>query len=145
MADEAQHLYRDDEEVEEVLRRFESCEFPPDGFNQRAHLTVALCYLLRSSDREALERMRYSLARYIKARGITPSLYHETITIFWLRRVRAFIERAGAARTLAELANDLSDECANSRLVLDYYSKELIDSDGARHGWVEPDLRPLDF
>ena len=145
MADEAQHLYRDDEEVEEVVRRFESCEFLPDSFNHRSHLTVALCYLLRSSDSEALERIRASLARYIKAHGITPTLYHETITVFWLRRVRAFIERAGAGRSLAELASELPEECAGSRLVFDYYSKELIDSTRARSEWVEPDLRPLDF
>ncbi|MBC7931579.1 MAG: hypothetical protein H7Z38_13550 [Rubrivivax sp.] len=145
MADEAQHLYRDDTEVEEVVLRFESCEFPPDDFNHRPHLTVALCYLLRSSDTDALGRLRMNLARYIKAHGITPTLYHETITAFWLKRVRGFIERAGASRPLAELANELSDECSDSRLVFQYYSKELIDSESARRGWVEPDLRPLDF
>ena len=145
MTDKAERLYRDDKEVLEVLRLFESCEFPPDDFKHRPHLTVALCYLLRSSDAEALERMRLGLARYIKAHGITPTLYHETITLFWLRRVRAFIERAGARRTLKELANRLSDECSDSRLVFSYYSKELIDSDAARQGWVEPDLRPIDF
>ena len=137
--------YGSDEEVLEVLRLFESCEFPPDDFKHRPHLTVALCYLQRLSDAEALERLRLGLARYIKAHGITPTLYHETITAFWLRRVRAFIERAGARRTLKELANRLSDECSDSRLVFSYYSKELIDSDAARQGWVEPDLRPLDF
>jgi hypothetical protein len=145
MTDKAEHLYRDDEEVEEIVRLFESCEFPPDDFNHRPHLTVALCYLLRSSDAEALERMRLNLARYIKAHGITPTLYHETITAFWVRRVRAFIERAGANRSLAELANALSKECNDSRLVFGYYSRELIDSERARRGWVEPDLRPLDF
>ena len=142
---ETQEIYRNSEEVEEVVRRFESCAFPPDEFNHRAHLTVALCYLLRPSGTDALERMRLGLARYIKAHGITPTLYHETITAFWLKRVRAFVERAGAARSLAELANALSGECNDSRLVFDYYSRELIDSERARREWVEPDLRPLDF
>ena len=145
MANNQYEPYGSDEEVEEVVRLFESCEFPPDDFNHRPHLTVALCYLLRSSDAEALERLRLGLARYIKAHGITPTLYHETITAFWLRRVRAFVERAGAGRSLAELANELSEECGDSRLVFHYYSKELIDSERARQGWVEPDLRPLDF
>ena len=144
-------LYRSDAEVEEVVRKFESCELPPADFNHREHLLVALCYLLRMGDadalshREALARLRAGIGRYVAAHGVNPSLYHETITVFWLRRVRAFVGRADAARGLAELTNALAAECGGSRLVFDYYSKELIDSDEARRGWVEPDLKPLDF
>ena len=137
--------YRRDEEVEEVVRRFESCELPPAEFNHREHLLVALCYLLRMGDAEALARLRARIGGYAAAHGVNPSLYHETVTVFWLRRVRAFIVRAGAGRGLAELTNGLNEECGSSRLVHDYYSKALIDSEGARRGWVEPDLKPLDF
>ena len=137
--------YRSDREVEEVVRGFESCELPPAEFNHREHLIVALLYLLREPDAEALGRIRAGIARYAAAHGVNPSLYHETITVFWLRRVRAFIARAGEGAGLAALANEVSRECGPSRLVFDYYSKELVDSDAARRGWVEPDLRPLDF
>ena len=137
--------YRGDAEVEEVVRRFESCELPPADFNHREHLLVALCYLLRMGDREALARLRAQIGMYVEAHGINPSLYHETITVFWLKRVRAFVSRADAARGLAELTNALAGECGGSRLVFDYYSKGLIDSDAARRAWVEPDLKPLDF
>ena len=137
--------YRSEGEVLEVLRRFESCEMPPDEFNHREHLVVALCYLLRMDDAEALGRVRAGLARYVAAHGIEPNLYHETLTVFWLRRVRAYVARAGAGAGLAPLANRLAEECGPSRLVYDYYSKELIDSAGARREWREPDLRPLDF
>lgn len=145
MPDNQHEFYANDEEVLEELRRFESCELAPDDFKHRTHLTVALCYLLRASDADALEQMRRSLGRYIKTHNITPMLYHETITVFWLRRVRAFIERAGAGRTLKWLANALPEACSDKRLVQEYFSKELIDSEIARNAWVEPDLRPLDF
>ena len=138
-------LYRSDAEVEEVVRGFESCELPPADFNHREHLLVALCYLLRAGDAEALARLRAGIERYVAAHDINPSLYHETITVFWLRRVRAFVGRADAARGLAELTNALAEECGSSRLVFDYYSKGLIDSEAARRGWVEPDLKSLDF
>ncbi|MDT7778006.1 MAG: hypothetical protein QOC99_518 [Acidobacteriota bacterium] len=141
----ARDFYRDDQEVEEIVRRFESCELSPSDFSHAAHLTVALCYLLNSTDEEALGRIRRGLGRYVRAHGIKPNLYHETLTIFWLKRVRAFVERAGAGQTLAELASGLVEECGNSRLIYVYYSKELIDSEGARRVWTEPDLRPLDF
>jgi hypothetical protein len=141
----AREFYRDDAEVEEVVRRFESCELPPSDFNHRAHLTVALYYLLRASDAEALERLRRGLGRYVRAQGINPNLYHETLSVFWLKRVRAFIMRAGAGHALAALANELPESCGGSRLVYDYYSKELIDAETSRREWSEPDLKPLDF
>ena len=138
-------LYSNDEEVQGVVRRFESCELPPADFNHREHLLVALCYLLRLSDAEALARLRERIGRYVAAHGINPSLYHETITVFWMRRVRAYLTREGARRGLADLVNGLAAESGSSRLIFDYYSKELIDSERARRVWVEPDLRPLDF
>ena len=138
-------LYQTYEEVLEVVRRFESCELPPADFNHREHLLVALCYLLRVGDADALSRIRARIGSYAAAHGVNPSLYHETITVFWLKRVRAYLERAGSGLGLAEMTNALAAECGSSRLVYDYYSKELIDSDAARRGWVEPDLRPLDF
>ena len=137
--------YLTEEEVLGVVRSFESCELPPPEFNHREHLLVALCYLRRLGDAGALARLRERIGVYAAAHGVNPSLYHETITVFWLRRVRAFVARAGAGAGLAVLANEVSSECGPSRLVFDYYSKDLVESDAARRGWVEPDLRPLDF
>jgi hypothetical protein len=137
--------YRSDGEVTNVVRRFESCDCGPTEFKHREHLTVALCYLLRLSDADALERMRRSLYRFIEAHDIAPTLYHETLTIFWLKRVRAFIERPAEEITLAELANSLVEECGDSRFVYEYFSKALVESDAAKKGWVKPDLKPLDF
>ncbi len=139
-------LYSNDEEVEEVVRGFESCELPPAEFNHREHLLVALCYLLRAGEAEALARIRGRIGRYAAAHGVNPSLYHETITVFWLKRVGAYLARvAGDGSGLAELTNGLAAECGSSRLIFDYYSRELIDSERARREWVESDLKPLDF
>ena len=136
--------YSNDEEVLEVVRKFESCEFAPDDFKHRLHLTVALVYLLDSPYAEALERMRQSLHRFVKHHGLS-GVYHETLTVFWMRRVLAFVEQSDRTRGLARLMNELSDACADSRLVFDYYTKERIESDKARRYWLDSDLRPLDF
>jgi hypothetical protein len=137
--------YSNDEEVLEVVRSFESCELPAAEFNHREHLLVALCYLLRMSDAEALARLRTGIGRYVAAHGINPNLYHETITVFWMKRVRAYLTHEGARRGLADLINGLAAEFGSSRLIFDYYSKELIDSERARRELVGPDLKPLDF
>jgi hypothetical protein len=136
--------YRSDEDVLEVVRRFESCEYAPDDFGHRLHLTVALVYLLDSTYAEALERMRQSLHRFTKHHGLK-GVYHETLTLFWMRRVLAYLEQSDRARGLAVLANELSGACADSRLVFDYYTKERLDSDEARAYRLDSDLKPLDF
>jgi len=136
--------YGSDEEVSEVVRRFESCEFAPDEFKHRLHLTVALVYLLDSPYPAALERMRRGLGRFVEHHGLS-GVYHETLTVFWMRRVLAFAEQADRARGLAELANELSDACADPRLASDYYSKKRLESDKARAYWLDSDLKPLDF
>lgn len=133
-----------DEEVLEVVRKFESCEYAPDDFGHRLHLTVALVYLLDSTYAGALERMRESLRRFVAHHKLS-GVYHETLTVFWVRRVLAFVEQSDRARGLTTLANELDDACANSRLVFDYYTKERIDSDKARAYWLDSDLKPLDF
>jgi hypothetical protein len=145
MTSEQHERFGGDEEVREVVRKFEACEFRPSEFGHRLHLTVALSYLLDAPYGEALERMRLGLRRFIRARDIEPRVYHETLTVFWMRRVLAFVERADKRRGLAALANELIDACGDSRLVFEYYSKGRLDSDKARAYWLDSDLKPLDF
>jgi hypothetical protein len=135
-----------DEEVEEVVRRFESGELPPSEFGHREHLAVALLYVLRHTPEEAHEQMRRSIHSFLRAHGEDPApVYHETLTLFWLRRVRAFVVRAGGGWRLFELANGLAEECGDSGLVYEYYSRAVVDSEEARRAWAGPDLKGLDF
>jgi hypothetical protein len=137
--------YESDEEVEAVVRKFEACLFAPDEFHHREHLTIALCYLLEADEGAALERLRANLFRFLNHHKIRENVYHETITLFWLKRVRHFLERADRERALAELANDLIAECGNAQIINSHFSKEFLASDEARAAWVEPDLQSLNF
>lgn len=141
---EPENLYRNAYEVESVVRNFEACTTPPAEFTHEAHLTVALWYLSRLSLTDATERMRDGLFRFLNhynERG-----YNETITVFWLKVVRNFLAgTTNSSRSITEIANELAATYNNSRLVFDYYSKELLASEEAKDKWVEPDLRPLDF
>ena len=139
--------YEEASEVESLVRRFESCALPFAEWTHAAHLTVALWHLLQYDWPEAVARVRSGIKRYNAAHGIveTPTGgYHETLTIFWMRTVRAYLEaERNEARALVHLANELA-ATHDKGLPLSHYTRERLFSPEARAAWVEPDLRPLD-
>lgn len=90
--------------------------------------------------------MRKGIQRYNAYNGVftTPTTgYHETLTLFWLEMVRAnFCALPVSLRPITRI-NTVVSELSNKLLVLEYYSRDLIVSDDARYGWVDPDLKPL--
>ena len=138
--------FRTTEEILSLVRRFEDCTLPREEWTHAAHLTVALWHLLQLDWPEAVARVRRGIKRYNAARGIltTPTGgYHETLTLFWLRTVRAFLEaERNEARALVHLANELIAS-ADKSLPLAHYTREHLFSPEARADWVEPDLKSL--
>ena len=143
-AEEGGMSFASDEEVEGVLRGFESCALEPSKFGHREHLAVAVCYLRRGDPEAALGRVREGIYNFLRRHGEDTNVYSETVTVFWLRRVQSLL-KAGDARTLAEATNGVLAACADSKVIYGYYSRELLATDEARASLVEPDLRPLDF
>ena len=135
--------YSSDAELEQLARRFESCELQGDELHHRAHVALSAWYFLRLPEAEAIERIHNGLQRFIRHHQIT--VYNETITLFWMKLARSFVVRADASRTALELINDSMKELGDSRIIFNYYSRERLGSDEARNFWVEPDLKPLDF
>jgi len=138
--------FRTNEEIFSLLRRFDDCTLPRAEWTHAAHLTVALWFLLEFDWPEATDRVRRGIRRYNAAHGIRPTPtggYHETLTLFWLRTVRTFLEAGrNEARALVHLANELA-ETADKSLPLAHYTRERLFSPEARASWVEPDLKPL--
>lgn len=143
--DRPQRLYESLDEIEAVVRGFESCELQPSEFTHAAHLTVALWYLSRLGAPEATARMRAGLYRFLNHHGLGNGKYNETITLFWIKVIRKFLDDADAKGSLADIANQMIASFSSSQLVFDYYSRERVFSEEAKGGWVEPDLKPLEF
>lgn len=135
--------YVTSEEVRVVMRRFESCDFEPGGFHHSHHVTVAMCYLLESTEEKTIGQMRAGLLRFLKHQG-SPNAYHETITVFWIKHVRHLLNLADKSLPLVDLANRVVEECSNARLIDDYFSAERLALEEARRKWCEPDLKPLE-
>ena len=133
--------FETDDEIASLVRSFEACTIHPAEFKHYQHLAVALWYVANFSYDEAMVKVRTGIQKLAAAYG--KSGYHETITLFWLTMVRDFFARSAGPDSLAELANKLAAECADKNLIRDHYSKELLSSDEAKSGWVEPDVKPL--
>jgi len=133
--------FENDEEIVELVRRFESCEIHPAEFRHYQHLTVALWYVRQFPYQTASEKMRTGIQKLAAAYGKTG--YHETITLFWLIMVRDFAATSDPGETICELASRLVANCTDKSLINEYYSEELLGSLEAKDGWVEPNLKSL--
>jgi hypothetical protein len=136
--------FRNETEISELVRAFETCEIHPAEFKHYQHLAVALWYLKQLPYDAATEKMRGGIQRLAAAYGKTG--YHETITVFWLKVVRGFLASADSGATIAELANQAAIEYGNRKnLISEYYSEMTLNSTHAKDDWVEPDLKALEF
>ena len=133
--------FKDDEEIVDLVLRFESCEINPAIFRHYQHLTVALWYVRQFPYETASEKMRTGIQKLGAAYGKMG--YHETITLFWLIMVRDFALLADSKETICDLANRMVTRYQNKDLIKEYYSEELLDSSEAKDGWLEPDLKAL--
>jgi len=149
--------YQNIDEIEAVVRGFESCSTGKEEFTHASHLTVAVWYLHHYTFEQAAAKMRSGLFRFLDHHEVPREKYNETITLFWLKVVNAFAARQSgsshsATRGLAltdeqivAMANELIHTFGDARLVFEYYSESLIRSLEAKSAWLEPDLRHFNF
>src|SRR5262249_40066558 len=139
MNDTALHLSSGD--ILEVVRKFESCEFRPQEFHHRDHLTVIAHYLERMPVRQALAHMREELKKftaYHKANG-----YNETITRLWIAKVAQIMVSEGGELPFAEMIERIHAALGSKELLFQYYSRERVMSEEAKEKWIEADLSQL--
>ena len=134
--------YNSDAEVAAVAAKFESCVFQAAEFNHARHLTVLVWYLSRLSFEAAFEAMRASILNFSGQHGKS-GIYHQTITIFWVRLVHNYIHQRPSAAPLYVLANEVIDRFSDKNLIFTYYSRDRLLSPEGKSGWVDPDIRPL--
>jgi hypothetical protein len=128
-----------DAEILTLVDRLERCLLGKEEFHHRDHLAVAVVYLYFADIETAMDRMRASLKRFATHHGVS-GLYHETLTRFWLRHVEMRLDRG---QCLRDSVRSIQEQLSDKNLAFEYYSRERIDSKGARETWLEPDLKEL--
>jgi hypothetical protein len=122
---------------------------PAAQWTHAAHCLAGLYLLTRRSEIDLDLQLPGIIWRYNEAVGTANSDtdgYHETITRFYLMALRSFLSRLPRQTPLVTLAEVfMTSQFGASDFILDYYSKDCVQSLQARRVWIEPDLRPLDF
>ena len=137
-------IYKTDAEVNLLVKKFEERTLPKTEWTHAAHLTVGLYYCFHHPFGVAKNLMSDGIYWLNDAHG-TPNTetsgYHETLTIFWLRTVKEFLDSRVKDDSLARLANDLVTYYNDTKLPFNFYSREYLFSAEARMSYVEPNLK----
>ena len=133
--------YKDEAEIQEVVRKFEECAYGLAEFTHGRHLTVACWYLCTAPPETALARMREGLQHFIAHHGRQG--YHETITRFWMELLGSVLGQLPGNTPNITKVNRALERYASKEILFEYYSRERVMSDTARTHWIVPDLQPL--
>ncbi|MCO6512044.1 MAG: hypothetical protein J5I65_14765 [Aridibacter famidurans] len=136
--------YATENELREVLERFEAGTIKRDAWGHPEHLIVAYFLCCANDADTAYLLMKEGILRLLDAFGVDKEKempFHETMTVFWIRTVHAFVT-ADPDRDPVSSCNELISAFGKN-YPLEFYSKELLFSDRARESFVGPDIRPL--
>ena len=135
-------VFGSDLEIEEFVRQFEEGRWPYEHWTHRAHLALGVWALRRWAFDDAASRVRQAIRNYNQVAG-DPNGYHETLTLFFMRKIQLFLDDWPRTATECEAIERLAAICGKAAM-LAHYSPERLWSVEARLRWLEPDLAPLD-
>ena len=134
-----------EESLDAFLQAFQAGTWPHTAWTHMSHIIMAGCYLLTYSEAEATERIREGIRRYNERQGnvnTADSGYHETLTIFWIQTIRAWLAGEPSGRTRLAVIRSLAEKFGPRRdFYKDYYSFDVVRSREARAQWIAPDRK----
>lgn len=111
--------YQSENDIEKVVRAFETCETGKDDFKHRDHLAVAIWYLHTMDKQAALDRMRIGLMRFLEHHGVGTGKYSESITVFWIERLAQRLSELEPETSIVDRCNQIvesADFRGNARI-----------------------------
>jgi hypothetical protein len=132
-----------EESLDVFLQAFQAGTWPHAAWTHTSHVIMAGCYLLAWPEAEATERIRQGIRQYNDRQGnvnTADSGYHETLTIFWIQTIRAWLAEEPTGGTRLDVIRSLAERFGPQRdLYKDYYSFDVLRSREARAQWIAPD------
>lgn len=128
------------DDIELFILEFENRTLPKSKWTHEAHLIAAIWYNWYWDEESAFQKMKSNIITYNRSAGTEntdTSGYHETITVFWMRLVRKYLN-INKFETIEKACEAfIESEYASKDILLNYYSKEVLFSKKARLEWVK--------
>lgn len=126
--------HQHDPELDAIL-----AEIAPEGtFRHRHHIHLAFVAVRRYGMPAAIDTV-CGWIRQLAAYERAPQKYHHTVSRAWVELVAHHVDGETDFDAFVGRCPELLDK----RLLTRHYRSATLASDGARHGWVPPDLRAL--
>lgn len=136
-----------DAEIAVFVQAFEARTLPIEQWTHQAHLITAAWYLYHHEQDAATCLLRSGIIAYNVSQGgkNTPTGgYHESITLFWIWAVNAFVAPRKDKQSISDICQELlSSPTGDKGYPFRFYSKDQLMSTKARARWVEPDVKGL--
>lgn len=101
--------FHSQDEIENVVRGFESCQTDKADFRHPQHLAVAVWYVHTMDRDAALDRMRSGLLRFLDHHGVDKGKYNEKVTVFWIDKIVTKLNQLGRGVSVVEKCNAVLD------------------------------------
>jgi len=125
----------------ELVRAFEECQLPHGSFHHADHIRLAWIYVCRHGAEDAETRLLAGI-RKMAQHANRPQKFLYTTTVAWTRLVAAAHRQDPKIENFADWAR-LHPRLLDRTLLTKHYSPGRLETEEARSGWLEPDLRPL--
>jgi len=109
--------YQTEQEIDAVVRGFESCTTAKGAFTHLDHLTVAVWYLRHFKGDEALNHMRVGLLRFLAHHEVPEGKYKEGLTVAWMNLTSETLAELPSSLSLVEATNAVLERLGKSNLV----------------------------
>ena len=133
--------------INQLVHEFINGSLSETEWTHRAHLIVCTYFLSNYEYNDARLRIKLGIINYNQAIGLENTIergYHETMTLFWIWAVDAFLEDKRKWSLEARINGLMESPFSKKYLPFFFYSEDHIFSRKARVRWVEPDERALD-
>ena len=129
---------------DDLIASFEELRLPKAEWTHQTHVRVAYLYVRDLPFETALNKIRTGILALNESHGVVngpDSGYHETVTVAFARLIAA-----ASAQWPNAMSTEFCDQNPNlmeKRVLLNYYSRDVINGREARAEFVEPDVNEL--